>query len=95
MAETAAVIAAKQRASGGITLGERDAILQRFLQHCNDEYVLLSHRSADLGARNALVGLGDREACREMLRVLGAAAPPGRRARVRVAHPMSSAHHGL
>ncbi len=41
LAETAAVIAAKQRASGGITLVERDAILQRFLQHCNDEYVLV------------------------------------------------------
>ncbi|WP_448541552.1 type II toxin-antitoxin system VapC family toxin [Roseiflexus sp.] len=41
LAETAAVIAAKQRSSGGITLVERDAILQRFLQHCNDEYVLV------------------------------------------------------
>lgn len=41
LAETAAVIAAKQRASSGITLTQRDAILQRFLQHCNDEYVLV------------------------------------------------------
>lgn len=41
LAETAAVIGAKQRASDGITIIERDAILQRFLQHCNDEYGLI------------------------------------------------------
>ena len=41
LAETAAVIAAKQRASSGITLAERDGILLRFLQHCNDEYALV------------------------------------------------------
>ncbi len=41
LAETAAVIAAKQRASNGITLAERDGILQRFLQHCEVEYALV------------------------------------------------------
>jgi uncharacterized protein len=41
LAETAAVIAAKQRASAGITLVERDGILRRFLQHCTDEYLLI------------------------------------------------------
>jgi predicted nucleic acid-binding protein len=41
LAETAAAIAAKHRASGGITLAERDGILRRFLQHCDDEYILV------------------------------------------------------
>ncbi len=41
LAETGAAIAAKQRASGGMTTVERDAFLRRFLQHCIDEYVLV------------------------------------------------------
>lgn len=41
LAETAAVIAAKHRASGGITLVERDEILRLFSQHCVDEYILI------------------------------------------------------
>lgn len=41
LAETAAVIAAKHRASGGITRVERDGILRRSSQHCIDEYTLI------------------------------------------------------
>lgn len=41
LAETAAAIAAKQRASGGITIAERDAIISRFLQHSDTEYTLI------------------------------------------------------
>lgn len=41
LAETAAAIAAKQRASGGISIAERDRILQLFLLHCHREYTLI------------------------------------------------------
>jgi hypothetical protein len=41
LAETAAAIAAKQRAPGGISIVERDGIINRFLQHSNDEYTLI------------------------------------------------------
>jgi uncharacterized protein len=41
LAETAAAVAAKHRVPSGITLTERDGILRRFLQHCNDEYILV------------------------------------------------------
>lgn len=40
LAETAAVIAAKHRAPGGISLDERKTILSLFLLHCKDEYQL-------------------------------------------------------
>lgn len=41
LAETAAAIAAKQRASGGMSIAERDRILQLFLLHCHREYTLI------------------------------------------------------
>ena len=41
MAETAATIAAKHRAIGGITRQERDDAIQLFLQHCNSNYHLI------------------------------------------------------
>lgn len=41
LAEMAAVISAKHRLSGGVTLDERDGILSRFLQDCNTDYHLI------------------------------------------------------
>jgi len=42
LAEVAAALAAKQRAPGGIALGERDRALSRFLQDCDEHFVLLA-----------------------------------------------------
>ncbi len=41
LAEVAAAISAKHRASDGITLVERDIILGGFLRHCAHEYTLI------------------------------------------------------
>jgi predicted nucleic acid-binding protein len=41
LAEVAAALAAKHRASGGITQEQRDRILSRFLQDCEEHYLLL------------------------------------------------------
>lgn len=42
MAEVAAALAAKQRASSGITQQQRDRALSRFLQDCDENFSLLS-----------------------------------------------------
>jgi uncharacterized protein len=41
LAEVAAALAAKQRAPGGITQEQRDRILSRFLQDCQEHFLLL------------------------------------------------------
>jgi hypothetical protein len=41
LAETAAAIAARHRASGGITIQERDTAIDLFLHHCDTEYQLV------------------------------------------------------
>jgi uncharacterized protein len=41
LAEVAAALAAKQRAPGGITQEQRDRILSRFLQDCEEHFLLL------------------------------------------------------
>jgi hypothetical protein len=42
LAEMSAVFSAKYRASGGITLEQRDAMLNTFLKHCATEYKLVA-----------------------------------------------------
>ncbi len=42
LAEVAAALAAKQRAAKGISLEQRNRVLSRFLQDCQDHFVLLS-----------------------------------------------------
>jgi len=42
LAEVAAALAAKHRAPKGITLEQRNRVLSRFLQDCQDHFVLLS-----------------------------------------------------
>jgi predicted nucleic acid-binding protein len=42
LAEVAAALAAKQRASDGITTAERDLALGRFLQDCDDTFLLIA-----------------------------------------------------
>lgn len=60
LAEVAAAIAAKHRAPKGITLEQRDRILSRFLQDCEDQFVLLSiersviDRAVELAQRHRL-----------------------------------------
>lgn len=39
--EVAAALAARQRASAGITMTERDRLVALFLQHCDTEYMLV------------------------------------------------------
>jgi hypothetical protein len=39
--EVAAALAARQRASAGIILAERDRLVTLFLQHCDTEYMLV------------------------------------------------------
>lgn len=41
LAEVAAAVAAKHRATGGITEEQRDRVLSRFLQDCEEHYLLL------------------------------------------------------
>ena len=41
LAEVAAALAAKQRAPGGITLQQKNRVLSRFLQDCDEHYLLL------------------------------------------------------
>lgn len=41
LAEVAAALAAKHRASGGITQQQRDRALSRFLQDCDEHFLLL------------------------------------------------------
>ncbi|MBN1661728.1 MAG: type II toxin-antitoxin system VapC family toxin [Anaerolineae bacterium] len=41
LVEVAAALAAKQRASGGIALEERDRALSRFLQDCDEGFLIL------------------------------------------------------
>jgi predicted nucleic acid-binding protein len=42
LAEVAAALAAKHRAPKGITLDQRDRVLSRFLQDCEDHFALLT-----------------------------------------------------
>lgn len=42
LAEVAAALAAKQRAPKGITLEQRDRVLSRFLQDCDEHFTLVS-----------------------------------------------------
>lgn len=42
LAETAAAFAAKHRATGGITLTQRDSALKLFLQHCVNEFQVIT-----------------------------------------------------
>ncbi len=62
LAEIAAVFAAKQRASSGISLSQRDAMLNLFLAHCNNEYRVIAttrytiDRAVDLTQRHKLRG---------------------------------------
>jgi predicted nucleic acid-binding protein len=41
LAEVAAALAAKHRAPGGITQQQRDRVLSRFLQDCDEHFLLL------------------------------------------------------
>jgi uncharacterized protein len=62
LAEVAAALAAKSRAPGGITQGQRDRILSRFLQDCAEHFVLLPvdrpviDRAVELTQRHRLRG---------------------------------------
>lgn len=62
LAEVAAALAAKQRAPGGLTLEERDRALSRFLQDCDEHFLLLPvdrgviDRAVDLTQRYRLRG---------------------------------------
>ena len=47
--EVAAAVAARHRASGGITLGERDAAISLMLRHFDKEYLLIPVTSAVIG----------------------------------------------
>ena len=60
LAEVAAALAAKHRAPKGITLEQRNRVLSRFLQDCEDHFVLLSversviDRAVELAQRHRL-----------------------------------------
>ena len=60
LAEVAAALAAKHRAPNGITLEQRNRVLSRFLQDCQDHFVLLSvdrlviDRAVELAQRHRL-----------------------------------------
>jgi uncharacterized protein len=62
LAEVAAALAAKQRAPGGITQEQRDRILSRFLQDCEEYFLLLPvdrlviDRAVELTQRHRLRG---------------------------------------
>lgn len=62
VAEVAAVLAAKHRASKGITSDERDQLLSRFLEDCTEHFVLLQvdraviDRAVELTQRHRLRG---------------------------------------
>jgi len=62
LAEVAAALAAKHRAPKGITLEQRDRVLSRFLQDCEDHFALLSvdrsviDRAVELAQRHRLRG---------------------------------------
>ena len=62
LAEVAAALAAKQRAAKGISLEQRNRVLSRFLQDCQDHFVLLSvdrsviDRAVELTQRHRLRG---------------------------------------
>lgn len=62
LAEVAAALAAKQRVPGGLTLEERDRALSRFLQDCDEHFLLLPvdrgviDRAVDLTQRYRLRG---------------------------------------
>jgi predicted nucleic acid-binding protein len=62
LAEVAAALAAKHRAPSGITQEQRDRALSRFLQDCEEHFVLLSidrsviDRAVDLTQRHRLRG---------------------------------------
>jgi hypothetical protein len=60
LAEVAAALAAKQRAPKGITLEQRNRVLSRFLQDCDEHFTLVSldrsviERAVDLTQRHRL-----------------------------------------
>lgn len=60
LAEVAAALAAKQRAPKGITLEQRNRVLSRFLQDCDEHFTLVSidrsviDRAVDLAQRHRL-----------------------------------------
>lgn len=60
LAEVAAALAAKHRAPKGITLDQRDRVLSRFLQDCEDHFALLTvnrsiiDRAVELAQRHRL-----------------------------------------
>ncbi len=62
LAEVAAALAAKQRSPGGITQEQRDRILSRFLQDCEEHFLLLPidrpvlDRAVELTQRHRLRG---------------------------------------
>ena len=62
LAEVAAALAAKQRSPGGITQEQRDRILSRFLQDCEEYFLLLPidrpviDRAVELTQRHRLRG---------------------------------------
>ena len=62
LAEVAAALAGKQRAPGGLTLEERDRALSRFLQDCDEHFLLVPvdrgviDRAVDLTQRYRLRG---------------------------------------
>jgi len=62
LAEVAAALAAKHRAPKGITLEQRDRVLSRFLQDCEDHFALVSvdrsviDRAVELAQRHRLRG---------------------------------------
>lgn len=62
LAEVAAALAAKQRAPQGLTVGERDRALSRFLQDCAEHFLLLQiergiiDRAVDLTQSHRLRG---------------------------------------
>ncbi|MBI3989866.1 MAG: type II toxin-antitoxin system VapC family toxin [candidate division NC10 bacterium] len=57
LAEVAAALAAKQRIPGGLTLEEWDRALSRFLQDCDEHFLLLP---VDRGVIDQAVGLTQR-----------------------------------
>lgn len=62
LAEVGAAMAAKQRAPGGLTLEERDRALSRFLQDCDEHFLLVPvdrgviDRAVELTQRHRLRG---------------------------------------
>lgn len=60
LAEVAAALAAKQRAPKGITMEQRNRVLSRFLQDCDEHFTLVSidrsviDRAVDLAQRHRL-----------------------------------------